>query len=85
VTIELIFKQNTGYFLGFSNVRNIIFVQNSSIQVTEEALYLFRKQPILEAGGHSTLFSRENSVSLLKEYCLPLRNFKCEEHNLCAK
>jgi hypothetical protein len=36
----------------------------------------------VEARGSSTLFSIVNSVSCLKQYCLPLSVFMGEEHHL---
>jgi hypothetical protein len=40
VGIELPFERNTTYLSGYSSVRNITFVQNTSIQLNGEALHL---------------------------------------------
>jgi hypothetical protein len=59
--IELPFERNTPYFSGFESVRNITFVENSSIQVNGRSTVSFgRKSSMLEARGASTLFPCEN-------------------------
>jgi hypothetical protein len=65
------FVRNTAYLSGISNVKNMTFVQNSSIQVDgRNTVSLLWKQSMLEAGGSSTLFSFGNCFTLLKEYLL---------------
>jgi hypothetical protein len=55
------FERNTAYLPGFSSVRNITFVQKSSIQVNgRNTESLGRKTFLLEAGVSSTLFPCEN-------------------------
>jgi hypothetical protein len=67
--IELSFERNTVYLSGFSSVRNISFLQYSSIQVNwGSTVSLGRKPSMLEEGRCSTLFSCENWVSMWKEY-----------------
>jgi hypothetical protein len=83
--IEFPFERNAAYLSWFLNVRNITFMQNSSIQVKGRSSVSFvRKQSMLEAGGSSTLFPCENWVSFWKEYCLPLWVLKHEELHNCA-
>jgi hypothetical protein len=59
--IELAFERNTAYLSGFSIVRNITFVQNSSIEVKGRSNISFvRKSYMLKVLGSSTLFPNEN-------------------------
>jgi hypothetical protein len=62
--IELPSERNTAYLLGFSSVKNITIVQNSSIQVSGISLVdLGRKPSMLEARESSTLILYENYVN----------------------
>jgi hypothetical protein len=59
--IELLFERNTAYPSGFSSVRNITFVQSSSIKVKGRSTAdLVRKPLILEAEGFNKLSPFEN-------------------------
>jgi hypothetical protein len=61
VRTELPFENNTAYLSGYSCLRSITFVQNSSIQVNRRrTISLVRKLSVLEAGGSSTIFPCEN-------------------------
>jgi hypothetical protein len=59
--IQLPFERNTAYLSGFSSVRNITFVENSSIEVNERTtVSLLRKPSMLEEGGANTMFPCES-------------------------
>jgi hypothetical protein len=74
------------YLSVFSWVRNITFVQNCPIQVNgRSTVVLVRESLTLEAIGSSNFLTIVNSVSCLKEYCLPLSVFMAEEHQPFAK
>jgi hypothetical protein len=55
--IELLFEKSTAYLSEFSSVRNITFVQNSSIQVSGRfTVSPGRKASMLEGGGGAHCF-----------------------------
>jgi hypothetical protein len=85
MVIELPLESNTAYLSGFPCVRNITFVQHSSVQVNgRSTVSLVRKSPMLEAGGFSTLFRCENELTFERNIAY-LRLSMCEQHHLCAK
>jgi hypothetical protein len=80
------FERNILYLSGFSIVRNITSVQNTSIQVKGRSIEsLGRKPSMLEAGGCSTLFPWENGICLWKEYLGSESIMKRENYSLDEK
>jgi hypothetical protein len=86
VSIELVFEWNTSCKHNFLNVDRLILFQIGQPSYVEEThVFLERKPSMVEAGATSTLFSRENCVSFVKEYFLPLWWFKVEMRCVCSK
>jgi hypothetical protein len=84
--IELPFERNIAYLSGFSNVKNITFVQNSSIQMNgRSSVSHGRKPSVLESGWSYILFPCENRVNLWKECLLSESVLKWENHSLYEK
>jgi hypothetical protein len=70
----------------FSWLKNLTFVQNSLFQeYGRSTATLVREECMLQAGRSSTMFLKENGVTFLKEYCIPLSVFMGVEYYLCAK
>jgi hypothetical protein len=69
----------------FSNGRLIHFMKSTHFRWNRETHVSYGTIPCVKAGVCCSLFPYGNWVTCLKEYCLTLSVFMCEEHHLCAK